>query len=74
MTYWKKRKKESKATQSDTTQTSKTVGRDASPDTAGKDKKRNKKQEKGGRWMPRLREAKKDVISCDNLGVGANIH
>ena len=22
---------------------------------------------KGGRWMPRLREAKKDVISCEKL-------
>ena len=24
--------------------------------------------------MPWLREAKKDVTSCDKLGVGANIH
>ena len=27
---------------------------------------------KGGRWMPRLREAMKDVISCEKLRVGAN--
>ena len=31
-----------------------------------------KKVEKGARWMPWLTEAKKDVISCDKLRVGAN--
>ena len=33
---------------------------------------RNKKANKSERWMPRLWEAKKDVISCDKLGGGAN--
>ena len=27
---------------------------------------------KGVRWMPRLLQAMKDVISCDKLRVGAN--
>ena len=31
-----------------------------------------KKVSKGRRWMPWLSEAKKDVISCDKLGVDAN--
>ena len=31
-----------------------------------------KKARKGVWWMPRLSEAKKDVISCDKLRVGAN--
>ncbi len=31
-----------------------------------------KKVRKGRRWMPRLSEAMKDVISCDKLRVGAN--
>ena len=31
-----------------------------------------KKESKGAWWMPRLSEAKKDVISCDKLGVVAN--
>ncbi len=35
-------------------------------------KKRIKKANKSERWMPRLWEAKKDVISCDKLGGGAN--
>ena len=30
------------------------------------------KESKGGRRMPRLWEAKKDVVSCDKLRVGAN--
>jgi hypothetical protein len=33
-----------------------------------------KKVNKGTRWMPRLSEAKKDVISCDKLWGGANNH
>ena len=32
----------------------------------------DKKVRKGRRWMPWLSEAKKDVISCDKLGVDAN--
>ena len=31
-----------------------------------------KKANKSERWMPRLWEAKKDVISCDKFRVGAN--
>ena len=31
-----------------------------------------KKESKGAWWMPRLSEAKKDVISCDKLGEVAN--
>ena len=31
-----------------------------------------KKVSKGRRWMPWLSEAKKDVISCDKLGVDEN--
>ena len=31
-----------------------------------------KKANKSERWMPRLWEAKKDVISCDKLRGGAN--
>ena len=31
-----------------------------------------KKVNKGARWMPWLTEARKDVISCDKPGVGAN--
>ncbi len=34
--------------------------------------KKNKKANKSERWMPRLKEAMKDVISCDKLRVGAN--
>ena len=34
--------------------------------------KRIKKANKSERWMPRLWEAMKDVISCDKSGVGAN--
>ena len=34
--------------------------------------KRIKKANKSERWMPRLWEAMKDVISCDKLGGGAN--
>ena len=34
--------------------------------------KKYKKANKSERWMPRLWEAMKDVISCDKLGVGAN--
>ena len=30
------------------------------------------KESKSGRWMPRLWEAKKDVVSCDKVRVGAN--
>ena len=30
------------------------------------------KYEKGVRWMPRLLQAMKDVISCEKLRVGAN--
>ena len=33
---------------------------------------RKEKESKGERWMPRLYEAKKDVVSCDKLRVGAN--
>jgi hypothetical protein len=33
---------------------------------------RIKKANKSERWMPRLWEAMKDVISCDKLGGGAN--
>ena len=33
-----------------------------------------KKESKGAWWMPRLSEAKKDVISCDKLGGVANKH
>ena len=33
-----------------------------------------KKANKSERWMPRLWEAMKDVISCDKLRVGANNH
>ena len=33
-----------------------------------------KKESKGAWWMPRLSEAKKDVISCDKLGLVANKH
>ena len=32
------------------------------------------KQKKGIRWMPWLSEAKKDVISCEKPGLGANNH
>ena len=32
------------------------------------------KVEKSARWMPRLMEAMKDVISCDKPRVGANDH
>ena len=32
------------------------------------------KYEKGVRWMPRLLQAMKDVISCDKLRQGANGH
>ena len=32
------------------------------------------KEEKGVRWMPRLRKAKKDVASCEKLRVGASNH
>ena len=31
-----------------------------------------KKVRKGVRWMPRLSQAMKDVISCDKLRGGAN--
>ena len=31
-----------------------------------------KKKEKGEWWMPRLKEAKKDVVSCEKLRGGAN--
>ncbi len=34
--------------------------------------KKIKKANKSERWMPRLWEAMKDVISCDKLGGGAN--
>ena len=34
--------------------------------------KRIKKANKSERWMPRLWEAMKDVISCDKLREGAN--
>ena len=30
------------------------------------------KESKGGRWIPRLQEAKKDAASCENLWVGAS--
>ena len=30
------------------------------------------KERKGGRWMPRLKEAKKDVVSCEKVRRGAN--
>jgi hypothetical protein len=33
-----------------------------------------KKANKSERWMPRLWEAMKDVISCDKLREGANNH
>ena len=33
---------------------------------------KKEKREQGRRWMPRLREATKDVTSCDKPGVGAN--
>ena len=33
-----------------------------------------RKAMKGDRWMPRLSEAMKDVISCDKPGLGANDH
>jgi hypothetical protein len=33
---------------------------------------KRQQQEKGGRRMPRLSEAMKDVISCDKPRVGAN--
>ena len=33
---------------------------------------KGKKVHKGVRWMPRLLQAMKDVISCDKLRVGAN--
>ena len=36
------------------------------------EQKRIKKANKSERWMPRLWEAMKDVISCDKLGGGAN--
>ena len=35
-------------------------------------RKKWKKVSKGIRWMPRLSEAKKDVISCEKLWGGAN--
>ena len=38
----------------------------------GYEQKRIKKANKSERWMPRLWEAMKDVISCDKLGGGAN--
>ena len=38
------------------------------------EQKEIKKANKSERWMPRLWEAMKDVISCDKLGVGANSH
>ena len=34
--------------------------------------KKIKKANKSERWMPWLKEAMKDVISCDKLRVGAN--
>ena len=33
---------------------------------------RGQQVRKGVRWMPRLLQAMKDVISCDKLRVGAN--
>ena len=36
------------------------------------EQQRIKKANKSERWMPRLWEAMKDVISCDKLGGGAN--
>ena len=30
------------------------------------------KESKGVRWMPRLTEARKDVVSCEKPRVGAN--
>ena len=38
-----------------------------------KDGQRKDKRSKGVRRMPRLSEAKKDVISCEKLRGGANI-
>ena len=35
-------------------------------------KSARKEESKGRRWMPRLSEAKKDVISCEKPGGGAN--
>ena len=34
--------------------------------------RKKEKEKKGEWWIPRLSEAKKDVISCDKLRVGAN--
>ena len=38
----------------------------------GGDVARMREVSKGARWMPRLPEAKKDVTSCEKLGVAAN--
>ena len=35
-------------------------------------RKRLGKESKGAWWMPRLTEAKKDVVSCEKPRVGAN--
>ena len=40
--------------------------------TINYEQKEIKKANKSERWMPRLWEAMKDVISCDKLGGGAN--
>ena len=37
-----------------------------------REKRANKRKQKGIRWMPWLWEAKKDVTSCDKPRVGAN--
>ncbi len=39
----------------------------------GKTEKKKREQEKGVRGMPRVSEAKKDVISCEKLRGGAHI-
>ena len=37
-----------------------------------REKEKKKKKEKSEWWMPRLKEAMKDVVSCEKLRGGAN--
>ena len=49
------------------------AGRDKSGGGESKERrKRQGKESKGAWWMPRLTEAKKDVVSCEKPRVGAN--
>ena len=48
------------------------VKRKFKKDTGYSDVVRMREVSKGARWMPRLPEARKDVTSCEKLGVAAN--